>query len=114
MKLGVQRYLTIRNEFANENYSVEFIRSIFDEESKGLFSTRVSVLGHLQQVSDSEPLVSLSTRKPLVLLQGERPSPFDRNQATKLAARAAEVLIQQMTKNQQPDGSVYTDASKYC
>ncbi|KAI6173801.1 ATP-dependent 6-phosphofructokinase [Aphelenchoides besseyi] len=75
MKRGVQRYLIIRSEKANKNYTTEFVQQLFSEEGKGEFSTRINVLGHAQQ--------------------GGNPTPFDRNMGTKLAARALEHLIVQ-------------------
>ena len=37
-------------------------------------------------------------------LQGGKPSPFDRNLSTKLAAKAVEKLIQQIEDSKTPDG----------
>lgn len=76
MQTGAQRYLIVRNEKASDNYTAEFIRQLFTEESKGVFSTRTNVLGHTQQ--------------------GGNPSPFDRLFAAKMGARAAVHLIGQM------------------
>ncbi|CAD5234066.1 unnamed protein product [Bursaphelenchus xylophilus] len=73
MKKGVQRYLIVRCEKANKNYTTEFVQQLFSEEGKGEFTTRVNILGHAQQ--------------------GGNPTPFDRNMGTKLAARALEHLI---------------------
>jgi 6-phosphofructokinase 1 len=60
------------------------MRSLFEEEGKGLFDVRTAVLGHLQQ--------------------GGAPSPFDRIQATRLAARSVEFLINEA-------GSVSTNSA---
>lgn len=98
MEKGVQRYLIVRNEFANKNFTTEFVQQLFAEEGKGevrwlqlkvtslvlklafisifQFSTRINVLGHAQQ--------------------GGSPTPFDRNMGTKLAARALEYLMSQI------------------
>ncbi|KAH7723923.1 6-phosphofructokinaseliver type-like protein [Aphelenchoides avenae] len=76
MQQGIQRYLIVRCECANKNYTTEFVRQLFSEEGKGEFSTRINVLGHAQQ--------------------GGNPTPFDRNMGTKLAARALEYLITQI------------------
>lgn len=35
MKKGVQRYLIVRNEFANKHYTTEFVQQLFSEEGKG-------------------------------------------------------------------------------
>lgn len=86
MAEGVQRGLILRNEKANDNYNTDFIYRLYSEEGKGLFSTRSNVLGHTQQ--------------------GGSPTPFDRNMGTKMAAKCVEWMIDQLKKNQQPDGSI--------
>jgi 6-phosphofructokinase 1 len=48
--------------------------ALFGEESGGLFEARQAILGHLQQ--------------------GGNPSPFDRIQATRLATRCVELVVQ--------------------
>lgn len=35
MKRGVQRYLIVRCEKANKNYTTEFVQQLFAEEGKG-------------------------------------------------------------------------------
>jgi 6-phosphofructokinase 1 len=73
--LGGKRLgLLIRNEDANEIYTTPFMCAVFEEEGQDLFDVRQSILGHLQQ--------------------GGSPSPFDRIQATRLATRSIEYLIQ--------------------
>ena len=69
MSEGVTRGLILNNENSNPHYKTDFIFRLFAEEGKEVFSTRVNVLGHMQQ--------------------GASPSPFDRNLGTKLAARAS-------------------------
>ncbi|KAL4003214.1 6-phosphofructokinase [Acanthocheilonema viteae] len=76
MKTGAQRYLIVRNEKASDNYTSEFIRQLFTEEGKGIFTTRTNILGHTQQ--------------------GGNPSPFDRLFAAKMGARAVVHLLGQM------------------
>ncbi|VDM94654.1 unnamed protein product [Onchocerca ochengi] len=76
MQTGTQRYLIVRNEKASENYTSEFIRQLFTEEGKGIFSTRTNILGHTQQ--------------------GGNPSPFDRLFGAKMGARAVVHLLGQM------------------
>lgn len=44
MLTGVQRYLIVRNECANKNYTTEFVNQLFAEEGKGAFSTRLPSL----------------------------------------------------------------------
>lgn len=39
-----------RNENANANYTTDFIYRLYSEEGKEIFSTRMNVLGHMQQV----------------------------------------------------------------
>ena len=52
---------------------------LYQEEGKGIFSTRMNVLGHMQQ--------------------GGRPTPFDRNMGTKMAAKSFNWLITELTKD---------------
>uniref|UniRef100_A0A914UUG1 6-phosphofructokinase n=1 Tax=Plectus sambesii TaxID=2011161 RepID=A0A914UUG1_9BILA len=88
MVKGVQRYLIVRGEGANPNYTTQFVQQLFSEEAQGSFTTRVNVLGHAQQ--------------------GGSPTPFDRNMGTKLAARAVEYLITQVKENcDEATGQVY-------
>ncbi|XP_044534327.1 ATP-dependent 6-phosphofructokinase, muscle type isoform X3 [Gracilinanus agilis] len=68
MKTTVKRGLIVRNEKCNENYTTDFIFNLYSEEGKGIFDSRKNVLGHMQQ--------------------GGSPSPFDRNFATKMGAKA--------------------------
>lgn len=49
MKEGVQRGLILRNELANENYTTDFIYRVYCEEGKETFTTRMNILGHMQQ-----------------------------------------------------------------
>jgi 6-phosphofructokinase 1 len=72
---GVRKSLVIRNERANALYTAEFISALLEEEGEGLFDVRQAILGHLQQGGD--------------------PSPFDRIQATRLAARCVSYLIEE-------------------
>ncbi|VIO87926.1 Uncharacterized protein BM_BM8557 [Brugia malayi] len=78
MRTGVQRYLIVRCELANKNYTTQFVNQLFSEEGRGQFSTRINVLGHAQQ--------------------GGNPAPFDRNMGTKLAANALEFILVQAKK----------------
>jgi 6-phosphofructokinase 1 len=75
---AVSRGLVLRNENANENYNTDFIHRLYTEEGRDVFTTRVNVLGHMQQ--------------------GGSPSPFDRNMGTKMAAKAVEWLVEKLTK----------------
>jgi 6-phosphofructokinase 1 len=71
---GKRLGLMIRNEKANQLYTTEFISALFEEEGGDLFDVRQAILGHLQQGGD--------------------PSPFDRIQATRLAVKCVEFLIE--------------------
>jgi len=72
----VFRGLLLINEKANPNYNIDFLRRMYTEEGKGRFTVRDNVLGHSQQ--------------------GGTPSPFDRNVATKMAAKTVTWLIEQL------------------
>jgi 6-phosphofructokinase 1 len=74
-KEGKRLGLLIRNEFANPVYTTGFMCSLFEEEGGELFDVRQAILGHLQVGGD--------------------PSPFDRVQATRLASKCIEYLIDQ-------------------
>lgn len=74
-KGGKRLGLMIRNENANAVYSADFMAKLFEEEGGGLFDVRQTILGHVQQGGD--------------------PSPFDRIQATRLAVRCIDFLIEQ-------------------
>ena len=75
---GKRLSLLIRNENANPLYTTNFMVSLFGEESQKLFDVRQAILGHMQQ--------------------GGNPSPFDRIQATRLAARCVDFLSEEGKK----------------
>ncbi|KRZ31652.1 6-phosphofructokinase, partial [Trichinella pseudospiralis] len=85
---GEERYIVTRSQYANENYTTQFIKQLYSELGKGKFSTRVNVLGHFQQGGNS--------------------SPFDRLNATRMTIHVAQVLISAARDSIQQDGSVYT------
>jgi 6-phosphofructokinase 1 len=72
---GKRLGLIIRDEDANAVYSTSFMCALFEEEGGKLYDVRQAILGHLQQ--------------------GGNPSPFDRIQATRLATRCVDYLIEQ-------------------
>jgi 6-phosphofructokinase 1 len=74
-KSGKRLGLMIRNEHAHPIYTTDFMRALFEVEGGELFDVRQAILGHLQQGGD--------------------PSPFDRIQATRLATKCMEYLIDQ-------------------
>ena len=76
---GKRLALIIRNEHASPVFTTDFLRRLFEEEGKDLFDSRQAILGHLQQGGD--------------------PTPFDRIVATRSAARAVEVLLEESAKD---------------
>lgn len=70
---GKRLGLVIRNEKADPYYTTSFLATLFDKEGGDLFDVRQTILGHTQQ--------------------GGSPTPYDRIQATRLAARAQWRLI---------------------
>ena len=70
---GKRLGLFIRNENADDIYTTDFMVRLFTHEGQGIFDVRQAILGHAQQ--------------------GDTPSPFDRIQATKMAARGIEKLL---------------------
>jgi 6-phosphofructokinase 1 len=75
---GKRLGLIIRNERVDPLYTTEFMRALFEKEGGDLFDVRQAILGHIQQ--------------------GGNPSPFDRIQATRLAADCIEFLIAESRK----------------
>ncbi|MDP9311201.1 MAG: 6-phosphofructokinase [Chloroflexota bacterium] len=71
---GKRLGLIIRNDSANPVYTTDFIAALFEQEGGSLFDVGQAILGHLQQ--------------------GGNPTPFDRIQATRLAAACIEWLIE--------------------
>ncbi|XP_068085578.1 ATP-dependent 6-phosphofructokinase isoform X2 [Anabrus simplex] len=86
MAEGVQRGLILRNEKCNDNYNTDFIYRLYAEEGKGLFSSRMNVLGHMQQ--------------------GGSPTPFDRNLGTKMAAQTVSYMVGLLKDAVKDDGTV--------
>ncbi len=76
--MGKRLGLMIRSEYANPVYTTTFMGSLFEVEGGDLFGVRQAILGHLQQGGD--------------------PTPFDRIQATRLASRCIDFLIQEARK----------------
>jgi 6-phosphofructokinase 1 len=72
---GKRLGLMIRSENAGSLYDASFMSTLFEQEGGGLFDVRQAILGHIQQ--------------------GGSPSPFDRIQATRLAARCIDFLIKE-------------------
>ncbi len=72
---GKRRGLVLRGEHVDDVYTTGFVESLLTREGGGFFDVRSAILGHLQQ--------------------GGSPSPYDRIQATRLAAAGVEHLIAQ-------------------
>ncbi|MGD2039453.1 MAG: 6-phosphofructokinase [Anaerolineae bacterium] len=77
-ELGKRLGLMIRSEHSDPFYSTDFMCALFEKEGGDLFDVRQAILGHMQQ--------------------GGNPSPFDRIQATRLAAKCIEFLSQEADK----------------
>ena len=78
-KDGLERGLLLRNEKCNENFTTKFITELMSEEGKGVFISRESVLGHLQQ--------------------GESPSPYDRILGVQYANHTVDFLQKHAQEN---------------
>ncbi len=83
---GRRFHLAIRNEAVSVGYTTDFMCQLFTEESGGAFDVRPMVLGHLQQ--------------------GGNPTPFDRVQATRLAAYCVDWLSGQIESGKREWGFV--------
>lgn len=77
---GKRLGLVIRNEMANEVFTTNFMRLLFEEDGGDLFDVRQAILGHLQQ--------------------GGSPSPFDRIFATRLAVNCIDFLEDHITRHE--------------
>ncbi len=73
---GKRLGMMIRSEYANDVYTTGFMKSLFEEEGRGLFDVRSAILGHLQQ--------------------GGNPTPFDRVEGSLLALYCLEYLEQEV------------------
>ncbi|VDN07327.1 unnamed protein product [Thelazia callipaeda] len=88
---SAQQYLVIRSQRASPNFTADFIRRLFSEESKGVFTAQVNYLGHIQQ--------------------GGNPSPFDRINGYTMGAKVMTHLINQIKACSQGEKSDGTTAS---
>lgn len=77
-RAGRRLFLAVRNEEANPLYTTDFMARLFDEEGGDLFDVRQAVLGHLQQ--------------------GGNPTPADRVLATRLVARALDLVDRELDR----------------
>lgn len=74
--------LMIRNEQADPLYTTSFMAALFEKEGGQLFDVRQAILGHVQQ--------------------GGKPSPYDRIEATRLAAAGINFLVQNAGQSEPP------------
>ncbi|KAF7257837.1 hypothetical protein EG68_04735 [Paragonimus skrjabini miyazakii] len=91
---NVQRGLILRCEYANKNYTSEFIHQLYAEEGKGIFDCRCNVLGHMQQ--------------------GNEPSPFDRNLGTRFGSKAIDWIDDKINSSLTETGDVHAPGSDSC
>lgn len=90
-KISFSFGLLITNAKASKNFNSDFIRRLYAEEGKDIFSTRANIFGHWQL--------------------GGFPSPFDRNMGVKMGYRAVTWLCEKAIEYQQSsDGKVYADS----
>lgn len=89
---GKRLGLMIRNERANAVYTTQFMAALFQEEGDDLYDVRTAILGHMQQGGD--------------------PTPFDRLQASRLAFRSINYLIEQAGSAEPQSAAVGVVGSK--
>ena len=64
-----------RNEYANPNYTTEFLHQVFTEEGKNTFSCRMNVLGKsLSRVTESLGRCSACVNRWVAALPGDSES----------------------------------------
>ena len=80
MREGKRLGLLLRGEHADAFYTTGFLHALFEKEGGDAFDVREAILGHVQQGGD--------------------PSPFDRTQATRLAARGVDHLVEQADQDE--------------
>jgi len=83
---GKRLGLIIRNETAGGLFDTRFISTLFEQEGGDWFDVRQTILGYIQQ--------------------GGNPSPFDRIQATRLAAHCIDYLIDEAGKPAQEAAAI--------
>eukprot|EP01136_Pigoraptor_vietnamica_P032052 Opistho-1_new@93417 len=91
-KEGATCGMVLRNEKAQDTYSTQVIHDILEAEGKDYFTTRINVLGHLQQ--------------------GLTPSPLDRIRGVKLATMCISELCKQAHASAAQNGGVVRTTSK--
>ncbi|XP_046864101.1 ATP-dependent 6-phosphofructokinase, liver type-like [Xenia sp. Carnegie-2017] len=83
---GVKRGIILRNEKSSDYFGTDFLTSLYQAESKKMFTARNCVLGHIQQ--------------------GGAPSPFDRMLGIRLATFAIEFILTKIKENLTATGDV--------
>jgi len=86
--------LVIRNEHTDPLYTTAFMCALFEKEGHDLFDVRQAILGHVQQ--------------------GGNPSPFDRVQATRLAAKCIEFLTEAAAQTPPPAVAIGLQGGNIC
>ena len=86
--------LVIRNEHTDPLYTTAFMCALFEKEGHDLFDVRQAILGHVQQ--------------------GGNPSPFDRVQATRLAAKCIEFLTEFAAQTPPPAVAIGLQGGEIC
>ncbi len=89
---GKRLGLFVRSENAEEIYTTDFIARLFEQEGGDVFDVRQSILGHTQQ--------------------GGNPTPYDRTQAIRLAARAVQFLNEQAGSDNPPAATIGLNKGK--
>ena len=79
---GRKLFLAIRNEYANQHFTTDFIARLLEEAGGHKYDVRQSILGHIQQ--------------------GGQPTPFDRLHATRLVSRGLDILAEELA-SEEPD-----------
>ncbi|XP_059144589.1 ATP-dependent 6-phosphofructokinase-like [Physella acuta] len=91
-KSGVRNALILRSEFANENYTSDFMHKLFTEEGAGVFSCRTGSVGQVQL--------------------GVLPSPMDRKSGTIYGLRSGEWLLNTVEAISPMNGMIYDESPK--
>eukprot|EP01135_Chromosphaera_perkinsii_P011831 Nk52_evm22s2506 gene=Nk52_evmTU22s2506 len=78
------------NEMTSKAYTTELLKTIYNEEGKDQFTTRTTVLGHLQQ--------------------GHSPSPFDRVRGTELGSLAVDRILEHIKEYSDGVDEVFDNA----
>lgn len=89
---GKRLGLVIRGEEADPVYTTHFIRLVYEKEGGDLFDAREAILGHVQD--------------------GGNPTPFDRIQASRLATRCVDHLLEECDASEPSSAFIGLQAGK--